>query len=62
MMFWHSVISVIRILGLISILGMGVTGKQAGGKTLHWVYRALILVTILLLGLLFFFAKQGSLK
>jgi hypothetical protein len=47
---------------LISILGMAITGKQAGNKRLHWAYRAMILLTVLLLGGLLFLAKQGLLK
>jgi hypothetical protein len=61
-MFWHNVFVIFRIFGLISILGMAITGKQAGNKRLHWAYRAMILLTVLLLGGLLFLAKQGLLK
>lgn len=61
-MFGHTVFVIFRILGLVSILGMAITGKQAGGRPLHWAYRGMILVTALLLGVLFFLAKQGLLK
>jgi hypothetical protein len=44
----------IAILGVIGLLTMAITGKQGGGKSLHWFYRMMIVFFFLMVLLLFY--------
>jgi len=48
----------IAILGVIGLITMAVTGKQHGGKPLHWFYRVMIVFFFLCLLLLFYLGRH----
>jgi hypothetical protein len=57
-MIWNKYVGPIGLLGLCSLVGMAISGRQSGGKSLHWVYRALIVLFFLLLFLLFYLGRH----
>ena len=46
-----------RILAIVSLLGMAITGKQYGGRKLHMVYRVMIFFIFFSLITAFFIVK-----
>lgn len=42
---------------MFSFLGMAVTGKQPGGKKLHWIYRLMLVFIALTVAVAFVYAS-----